>query len=252
MAESIAVIKARLLVKNLAPRYPINILWFANQVLHKPSIIHLRELNPNCNAVIIDKPCYDHIHIGVNINHPDNKQRFSIIHEIAHIYCEHKGNISFIDSEEDPVLRKEADGFATEILMPKYHILTLSSRINNPLNLAREIYNNFDVSYETACRRILELYIYRGAFFMFSDRKYFYKYATPGYSYDVNVLRKIFFNTCPTMRCGEKWTQNISMFGESNTLFLQRLRSGTYLAFLIKEKSNPLQSYNKPINNYYL
>lgn len=248
MAESIAIIKARLLVKNITPRYPIDIHWFANQVLHKPSIIHAREMNINCNAVIIDKPYYDHIHIGVNINHPKNKQRFSIAHEIAHIYCEHKGNISFIDSEEDPVLRKEADGFATEILMPKYHVLTLSTKSNNPLNLAKAIYSSFEVSYEAACRRIIELDIYQGAFFMFSSKKYFCKYATPNYSVDVNILRKHFSEMCPTMTCGEKWTRNISMLGEPNILFLQRFHSGTYLAFLVKEERDPVQFYNMLIN----
>ncbi|MTI83290.1 MAG: hypothetical protein FH756_05155 [Firmicutes bacterium] len=81
--ESIATIKARLLVKNLNPAYPLNIKWFVAEVLDKPVEIHQTELDPRCSALVIDKPHYDFIHIGVNKYHPRTRQRFATLHEIG-------------------------------------------------------------------------------------------------------------------------------------------------------------------------
>ncbi|MEW5952137.1 MAG: ImmA/IrrE family metallo-endopeptidase [Bacillota bacterium] len=244
MIESLAVIKAKLLVKSLVPQYPIDIQWLTDQVLHKPSIIHECDMDKGCSAVIVDKPHYAKIHIGVNNQHPKHKQRFGIVHEIAHIYCEHKGNISFIDEEEDPVLRREADSFATEVLMPTYYVLSLSPTNDNPLKLAWALYSRFKVSYEAACRRILELGIYQGLFAMFNRREYFCMHRSPGFSFNNEQLKKYLDVMTPQMEHGEKWAQEVKMHGSSYILYIQRFNTGNYLAFLVAAERNRTHFYN--------
>lgn len=235
MAESIASIKARLLVNALNPRYPLNVTWLASKILGKPVVIDEQDFPINICALIVNKPEYETVHIGVNRNRTRASQRFSIVHELAHPYLGHKGNISYIEEEEDPVLRTEADAFATEILMPKYRILSLAGKYQKPLPLLRQILLRHDVSLEAACRRLIELEIYRGAFICFNDSQPLFAYNTPGFNIGIE---KIF--TLPKIEKNSITSKQEIVNETPVTCYLQRFRSGKFLAVWVEENPNSL------------
>ncbi|HEX3448735.1 MAG TPA: ImmA/IrrE family metallo-endopeptidase [Isosphaeraceae bacterium] len=69
--------------------------------------------------------------IGVNSSHPQNRQRFTVAHEIGHLVL-HKGQPVFVDSFEGRINwrdgasakeESEANAFAAELLMPRALVL---------------------------------------------------------------------------------------------------------------------------------
>lgn len=250
MPDSIASIKARLLINRLNPRYPIDVEWFASQILNKPVTIHEVDLDNQCSAVIYDKTYYDYIHIGVNKNHPKRKQRFGCFHELAHIYLEHKGNISFIDGEEDPVLRKEADDFAAESLMPKHRILSLAANSKEPLWLVRQIFQLYTVSNEAASRRIFDLDIHRGAVMIFNHRRLFCNHKSNGFNYDIDVIDSILKYECSNLHCGKAIQKELHFYKTHIILHLYRFYSGNFLAFLIEAKDASVSFHYQHLNNF--
>lgn len=113
----------------------------------------------------------DHVIIGVNINHPENRRRFTIAHECGHFLL-HKSKELYIDKEFSVQLRGrkasaavdpdeiEANRFAAELLMP-YDMLVkdLSKKwidIENEAEI-QKLSNKYKVSRQAMTFRIQNL-----------------------------------------------------------------------------------------------
>lgn len=104
------------------------------------------------------------IFLGVNQNHPNNRKRFTIAHEIGH-YLLHSKDILHYDLEElDKVYFRaksilsreetEANFFAAEILMPDSLI---DKCIDSGINSVEELAKFFEVSEEAMRYRLINL-----------------------------------------------------------------------------------------------
>ena len=88
--------------------------------------IELADLGEDCSAVLVRNG--DRAVIGVNKDHPPNRQRFSIAHEIAHFvlhdgdtYIDKGYRVHFRDLESGSGTKQEemeANAFAAALLMP--------------------------------------------------------------------------------------------------------------------------------------
>lgn len=233
LSESNATIEARLLVNSLKPKYPLDVVSLATQILKKPAEIHKRDFPVNICAVIYDKPEYETIYIGVNSNRPIASQRFSVVHELGHRYLDHKGDICYIEDEEDPVLHAEADDFAAEVLVPKSRISSLAKKYQEPMSLIRQILIGHNVSLEVACRRLIDLGTYNGAFVCFDESETFFTYNTSGFILEMNQIKSL-----PTIKRGCIISQRETINGLPVTCYLQRFKtSGKLLAAVIEEDS---------------
>jgi Zn-dependent peptidase ImmA (M78 family) len=231
LAESNATLKARLLVNALKPKYPLDIAWLASQILGKPIIIDEQDFPVNICAMIVDKPEYMSVHICVNSNRPVTSQRFSVAHELAHLYLGHQGDISFIEGEEDPLLHAEADDFAAEVLAPKNMILSLANKYYEPMDMIHQILRGYKVSLEMTCRRLIELEIYRGAFACFNESQPLFAYNTPGFKLNIEQI-----NSLPKIERGCLISQNETINGIPIKCYIKRFKSGNLLMTWIEEK----------------
>lgn len=240
MSESNATIEARLLINSLKPQYPLDIAWLSSQILKKPAEIHKRNFPINICAVIYDKPEYETIYIGVNSNRPVASQRFSVVHELGHRYLDHKGDISYIEDEEDPVLHAEADDFAAESLTPKNRLFTLAEKYRKPMPLILHIQRSHNVSLEVSCRRLIDLGIYNGAFVCFDEKEIFFTYYTQGFNIEMDQIKSM-----PQIERGGLVEQRESMNGMPVAYYLQRFKtSGKLFAAVIEEgKSTNMKNF---------
>lgn len=240
LTESNATIEARLLVNALKPKYPLDIAWLASQILGKPVVIDEHDFPINICAIILDKPEYTSIHIGVNRNRPRTSQRFGVVHELAHPYLGHHGNISFIEEEEDPVLHSEADDFATELLTPKHRMLPLACKYQKPMALIHQILRGYDVSLEMTCRRLLELEIFRGVFACFNESQPLFAYNTPGFKLRIEQFRSL-----PKIERGCLISRKETIEGIPVSCYIQRYKSGNFLVTWVEEKPIPIPLFEK-------
>lgn len=81
--------------------------------------------------------------IMVNSRRLKVRQRFTIAHEIGHIVLEHpekKSKLLYkhskITAEDDYKFEREADLFASELLIPTSHLLTLA-KMGNPMDIEK-------------------------------------------------------------------------------------------------------------------
>lgn len=98
-------------------------------------------------------------HIGVNKNHAEVRQRFSIAHEFGHFICGHEsydhdrtkteGLPKYLDPHNKQEL--EADEFAAELLMPEF--LLKNEKIDSILNVAKK----YNVSEQAMCIQLMNL-----------------------------------------------------------------------------------------------
>ncbi|RJP28010.1 MAG: ImmA/IrrE family metallo-endopeptidase [Candidatus Omnitrophota bacterium] len=103
--------------------------------------------------------------IGVNKNHPPNRQRFSIAHEIGHYLLGHykeifvdtaeisEGRFEAADEEHNKVQEQEANYFAGELLMPSDMLKKDFLKLKN----VEEIAKLYQVSKEALWIRLLKL-----------------------------------------------------------------------------------------------
>lgn len=87
--------------------------------------------------------------IGVNGNHHRHRQRFTLAHELGHIVLEHPPE-SRCSSMQISECNREADLFASELLIPEFFLDELMQRTQSPSILARL----FDVSEEAMIRKL--------------------------------------------------------------------------------------------------
>ncbi|KYH31534.1 MAG: ImmA/IrrE family metallo-endopeptidase [Moorella sp. (in: firmicutes)] len=214
---SIAEAKARLLIKTYQPQYPLNIKEFVKLLgLDKPVEFHkCHELPDEVSALVIDKEWYENIHILTNANHPVTRQRFGSVHELAHIYLGHKGGLHFYSPGniygEDPIEHCEADIFATELLMPIFHVFELAGRIRSPLSLLKAMETAFKVSLEAAARRVIELEIYKkAACILLRDGQPVFTYATNDFYCTWEMLADFLGEIFTLMKPGQRkvWVYN--------------------------------------------
>lgn len=232
LTESNATIEARLLVNALRPRYPLDVVWLAGEILGKPVELDQEYFPDNICALILDKPEYPSVHICTNLNRPYTSRRFSIVHELAHIYLGHTGDISFIESEEDPVLHTEADGFATETLTPKHRILTLAHKYREPLAMIHQVLRGYDVSLEMTCRRLVELGIYNGTFSCCNENETFFTYNSPGFAINIETIDLI-----PKIKRGCLVTRKETIRGMPVNCYFKRFQSGNFLIVFIEQET---------------
>ncbi|MBX2989895.1 MAG: ImmA/IrrE family metallo-endopeptidase [Bacteroidetes bacterium] len=94
--------------------------------------------------------------IGVNANHHHRRQRFTLAHELGHIILNHPPE-SRCSLHEIAELNREADAFASELLVPTQLLKPLlASRTYSPSTLSRL----FDVSEEAMILRLKTLVEY--------------------------------------------------------------------------------------------
>lgn len=231
--------KARDLVRSLMPEYPLDIVQFANLLgLAKPVEFHKRRGLPDeVSALVVDKDWYGSIHILTNANHPITRQRFGSVHELAHLYLEHKGRLHFYSPDnwchEDPVEHSEADIFATEVLMPVFHVIELASKAKNPLKLLQAMQLKFGVSLEAAARRIIELEIYKNsACILLRDGQVVFEYKTPDYYFAGEITSNCLEEVFHSMKPGQDKTWLWNDF----TIYTSKRQKGFMLVVLVENE----------------
>lgn len=108
--------------------------------------------------------------IGINAFHPPTRQRFTLAHELGHLFLKHQGEF-FVDRQV--IYRdyrsglgidqseKEANGFAAELLMPEDEVRSIL--LKNDVDLENEedvqqIADIFGVSKQAMTYRIVNLF----------------------------------------------------------------------------------------------
>lgn len=233
---SLAEAKARLLIKTYQPQYPLDIKEFVKLLgLDKPVEFHkCHKLPDEVSALVIDKEWYENIHILTNAKHPVTRQRFASVHELGHIYLGHKGGLHFYFPGniygEDPIEHCEADIFATELLMPVFHVFELAGRISSPLTLLKTMETTFKVSLEAAARRVIELGIYqRSACILLRDGQPAFSYVTDDFYYSWEMISGFIGGVFNLMKPGQRkvWVYN------EMAIYTSRMPKGYMLAVLV-------------------
>lgn len=187
--DSIGAIKARFLVENIRPKYPIDLEWFSQQPelgLDKPvKITPCDKLPREVIATLVPHPALQQHYILYNPAHIIERIRFGVGHELAHLYLGHEGQA--VGDDEDPVIKAEADDFSSELLMPYFHIRATASRLLhlNPLDLVRKLRSRkvFFTSMEACCRRLLAVGVVKGAYFLYDYKQVYYVYKSEGFHF---------------------------------------------------------------------
>lgn len=124
-------------------RLPVNLDELAKGLGFQ--VVHLYSVADEFSGLVSPK----HRLIGVNGNHHRHRQRFTLAHELGHIVLEHPPE-STCSSLQIVECNREADLFASELLMPDYFVTELLPRTQSPAILARL----FDVSEEAMVRKL--------------------------------------------------------------------------------------------------
>jgi len=248
--ESAGTAKARELIGSLNLTYPLNVfrllqfLNFDKQVLLFPA----NDLPNNVSAIIMCHPHLDHHFIAYNASHNIERIRFSIAHEIGHLVLEHK--YYSIGENEEPAVKKEADDFATEILMPSSKFIN-SVKANltlDPVSLVLKLRDkrHFWVSLEATCRRMIDLGLFEGAFILYNyyGRQFFY--ASENFEpceETAESVNRLLVDLKSSLR------PNTSILSEANNLFIsaRKFASGQILAAItadMKDRYNIVTAVN--------
>ena len=101
----------------------------------------------------------------VQANHSAARKQFSICHELAHIFFDYKGSGSDgiscgARSREERIEERLCDRIAVELLMPQEVFSVHAARLPAELASVKYLANKFQVSLQTAMRRVVELNIW--------------------------------------------------------------------------------------------
>lgn len=91
------------------------------------------------------------IDIAFNNTAPKNRQKFSLAHELGHLYMGHVHGGGAIDFEDSGQAEKEANEFAAELIMPSS---LMRKFIKDNHRTAKDVISAFDVSEEAIWWRI--------------------------------------------------------------------------------------------------
>lgn len=249
MGESIGAFKARWLVENIRPIYPLNLIHFSRRPelgLDKPvSIVPCDKLPGEVNATLIRHPHLNDDFILYNSSNIIERIRFSIAHELAHLVLGHKGYS--IGDNEDQVMKKEADDFATELLLPYFKFMDIACINKNldPISLVMKLRDKryFWTSLESTCRRVLELELFTGAFILYDHLRPYFAYNSikfdpcDSFKEDINSILITIKSTLA--RRG-----TISTTVEGLYIFARRFLSGQILASITTKDRIGYNIYN--------
>lgn len=115
----------------------------------------------------------DHIVIGVNASHPEQRRRFTIAHELGHLVL-HKGRplvvdhvrVNFRDANSSAATDFEeiqANAFAAELLMPRDQVLATARQAleratpGTEATVVRDLAAGFEVSEQAMDYRLMNL-----------------------------------------------------------------------------------------------
>lgn len=119
-------------------------------------------------------------YVFVIANHPHRRQRFSLAHEIGHLFMGHDIASLHAWNEHDTAQEEEANKFAAELLMPAYEMYVMANRYRCDIpQLLDKTQSYFDVSLSAAAQRITELDLFKGAFVLKDGRRICFAYSSP-------------------------------------------------------------------------
>lgn len=119
--------------KPLCP--PIDIEYLAKCLGFQ--VVRIYAVGDECSGIVSPK----HKLIGVNGNHHPHRQRFTIAHEVGHILLHHPAEQQ-CTVREVAAFNREADMFASELLVPSFFLASVACRFHSERTIARL----FDVS----------------------------------------------------------------------------------------------------------
>ncbi|KKP90412.1 MAG: hypothetical protein US57_C0002G0033 [Candidatus Moranbacteria bacterium GW2011_GWC2_37_73] len=94
--------------------------------------------------------------IGVNQNHPKVRQRFTLAHELGHFLMGHDDHTIVDDRFDKPINKeKEANKFASELLMPKQFIEKEIKEHSGKIGI-NQLAKKFEVSEQAMSIRLLD------------------------------------------------------------------------------------------------
>jgi transcriptional regulator with XRE-family HTH domain len=115
--------------------------------------VPVQDLAAACGLIVITRPMPDELSglvfdmddaavIAVNSGHSDNRQRFSVAHELGHHLLSHHDRFHIDLTEGDPPgydwqIERAANEFAADVLMPREMVLDEYERIQDTHRLAK-------------------------------------------------------------------------------------------------------------------
>lgn len=178
------------IVKNYAKRlhqkYDLSLPVNLNDLAKKYASLTYTDIPMDIDGVAADlKVTGRRPHIFVNNVMPAKRQRFTLAHEIGHVVIPwHTGTIfdvTAINESDNNIeyweIEKEANAFATELLMPSFWVEELVKQNSlDVANLHREIVKTADVSDIAACLRLIQ-FLPKGYVFVALDQGNYVQYS---------------------------------------------------------------------------
>jgi hypothetical protein len=237
-----------MILKDLNPPFPLPLGLLAEYLTEKgyvdrPIEFHVMPLPVQATALCYCRPEFLKIRIILNSNRPDGSQRFGGFHELGHLALGHKIGLlrlwgERINGEEDPLERVQADQFATEIMMPESHVFQLAAHYDHPFVFIEKMREVFRASLEAVVRRLVELRIFHGAFFLYNPRKLYFAYSTPDFFYDLEKMKKFLIQEYKTIYEGQEFVWFERELEDGTMEYYTKYLSGNVLLALVKEKGN--------------
>lgn len=248
--DSIGALKARSLIEKIKPRYPLDLEWFSQQPelgLDKPvKILSCNKLPDEVTATLVPHPDLRYYYILHNPIYNDERIRFGIAHELAHLYLGHDGYS--IGDDEDPDIKAEADDFATEILMPRFQVRIAAAKLFklNPLKLVHKLRSKkyFWVSMEATCRRLLEIGIVKGAYILYDRQNLYFAYNYNGFKLGFPA-KKVLLDTYLNLEKKEtSITTHSNPMGRIINFYAQKFSNGKVFGAFVYEEEYDIQKYD--------
>lgn len=243
-------------VQAIHPGFPVNYehvaAYISREIVGIPIQFHFFTLPPEVTALCSYKSYYGKIHILLNKIRPRESQRFGAFHELGHLACKHRNGIRIYGDkymgEEDPLERKEADYFATYTMMPEVPVLQLATQVNHPLRLAFKMKDTFGSSVEASVRRIIEMQIYRGAYFLYDPYRLYFGYNTPDISFDDDKLKHFLISEYFRLKPDDRVERE---FADGTMEYCAKYRSGQVLLALVRDNGNVYERLSKSCSEWF-
>ncbi|WP_165859325.1 ImmA/IrrE family metallo-endopeptidase [Desulfofundulus salinus] len=246
-----------MILKDLNPSFPLSLRVLADYIKEKitdrPIEFHPYPLPTEATALCYCRPSFQKIRILLNSNRPMESQRFGGFHELGHLALEHKIGIlriwgEDITGEEDPLERAQADQFAVEMMMPETHVFQVATRFAHPLRLINEMKKTFGASMEAVIRRIVELRIYHGGFFLYDPWKLYFAYYTHDFDYTSQKLKDIMIYEYRRLRPGDFVERELP---DGTMEYCVKWRNGQVLLALVQGRGSLYESLAKSWSHWF-
>ncbi|KUO52311.1 MAG: hypothetical protein APF76_04565 [Desulfitibacter sp. BRH_c19] len=173
--------------------FPVDVFEVVKKLkLDKPVEV-IKTQMPNCIGGYTRKEKNGY-YIMINERHLHRRQRFSVAHEIGHLYFKHKEasihSWNYWDIH-DNLQENQANEFAARLLMPATEMYQLSNIYNRyTLKLLEQIQVFFDVSLSATARRVTSLGIIEGSIILKDGKKTCFSYSSPHFPTESNYKTK--------------------------------------------------------------